>query len=122
MSRALAIDIEQMQTAFLPGQRISGTASWMSEKPPRRAALRLIWFTQGRGTEDAGIIDSLEYDLPQSSDERSFEFHLPAGPYSFSGTLISLTWALELEVDRECERVEIVVSPTGEEIHLRRSS
>ncbi|MHC4552577.1 MAG: hypothetical protein ACYSUT_07415 [Planctomycetota bacterium] len=118
--RALAIDVEQMQTAFLPGQRISGTASWMGEKPPKKAAIRLVWFTQGRGTEDAGIIDSLDLDLPQTTDERSFEFHLPAGPYSFSGTLVSLTWALELEVDRECERAEIVVSPSGEEIKLGR--
>lgn len=122
MSSALAIDIEQMQTAFLPGQRISGTASWMSPKTPKRAALRLIWFTQGRGTEDAGIIDSREFDLPQATDERPFEFCLPVGPYSFSGSLISLTWALELEVDRECERTEIIVSPTGEEIRLSRRS
>lgn len=116
----LTIDIEQRQTAFLPGQTLSGTARWNLSKPPKKAAIRLLWFTQGRGTEDAGVVEATDFDLPQLTDERQFEFCLPAGPYSFSGTLISLTWALELEVGRECERMEIVVSPTGEEITLSR--
>lgn len=116
----LTIDIEQIQTAFLPGQVISGTASWNLDKPPKQACLRLLWYTQGRGTEDVGILESVEFDMPRPTDNRSFEFRLPAGPYSFSGTLISLIWAVEVEVAGECERVDFVVSPTGEEITLNR--
>ena len=59
-----------------------------------------------------------EFDEPYASDSRNFEFKIPAGPYSFSGLLISLAWALELELDKECLQYDIVVSPTGKEISL----
>lgn len=45
---------------------------------------------------------------------------LPADPYSFSGTLISLVWALEVvaEPGGAAGRIDVVVSPTGNEIRL----
>jgi hypothetical protein len=49
---------------------------------------------------------------------------LPEGPYSFSGKLISLIWALELACSPGSETVrrEITVSPTGHEIVLGEHS
>ena len=45
---------------------------------------------------------------------------LPAGPYSFSGRLISLIWALELvaEPGNHVARVEITLGPDGQEVVL----
>lgn len=114
----LSIEIEQGQTSFLPGEVVSGHARWQQSDIPKQACIRLIWYTQGRGTEDADVIETHAFHNPLPSDNRRFEFKFPAGPYSFSGRLISLIWALELEVDGKCSRMEIVISPSGEEIAL----
>jgi hypothetical protein len=53
--------------------------------------------------------------------DRSFSFRLPDGPYSFSGSLITLTWALELVAlpNRTTERLDLVVAPTPVEVRLQ---
>jgi hypothetical protein len=55
-----------------------------------------------------------------TEDARSFRFRLPESPYSFSGKLISLTWALELvaEPSKELARQEITLAPGGEAVRL----
>ena len=116
----LNIDITDNQQTFLPGQVLSGTVHWNDQRSAKDAFLRLLWYTEGRGTEDIGIVESL--DLPDTLSGRySFEFNLPIGPYSFSGRLISLIWALELQVGKEWLRKEIALSPTGSEILLEAS-
>ncbi len=108
--------------AFVPGETVRGTVAWRVTETPRTASLRLFCYTEGRGTQDVEIVETRDFDAPTSSEERSFEFVLPAGPYSFSGKLVSLLWALELVVgdNGPVERIEIVLSPTAEEIDLYR--
>ena len=112
------IEITDNQTLFLPGQILSGNLRWLCSEPPKKASLQLIWFTEGKGDEDVGLAEEMKFENPYASDERPFEFQLPVGPYSFSGRLISLTWALELQVDEEVIRKEIILSPSGNEIML----
>lgn len=116
----LTIQLEQNKTAFQPGDVVAGTAHWQLEGQARQVELRLLWYTQGKGDEDAGLVETMTFEQPSLSDQRSFRFTLPNGPYSFSGSLISLTWALELSIrtGNNCERKEITVSPTGREILL----
>jgi len=116
----LTIQLEQNKTAFQPGDVVAGTAHWQLEGQARQVELRLLWYTQGKGDEDAGLVETMTFEQPGLSDRRSFRFTLPNGPYSFSGSLISLTWALELSVRAgdNCERKEITISPTGCEILL----
>ena len=114
----LTIEIEADQTSFAPGRTISGHARWLFAEPPDKADLQLLWYTEGKGDDDVGLAEKIVFDSPQMSDLRRFEIQLPIGPYSFSGKLISLTWALELQIDKECMRKEIVLSPTGSEIML----
>ncbi|UCE50589.1 MAG: hypothetical protein JSW47_10580 [Phycisphaerales bacterium] len=82
--------------------------------------LRLLWYTQGKGDEDAGLAETMTFEPQGLADQRSFRFTLPDGPYSFCGSLISLTWALELSAwpGDVCERKEITVTPTGQEVLL----
>ena len=105
---------------FFPGDEIEGTASWQLGEPAKAVELRLFWYTRGKGTTDAGIVDRARFDHPAQTDEYTFRLKLPDGPYSFSGKLISLIWALELVVEPsgEAERLEFTVSPTGKEIVL----
>ncbi len=117
---SLTIQLESDKTAFRPGDRVAGTVSWQLEDQPKQVELRLLWYTQGKGDEDAGLVETTTFAQPSQADRRSFHFTLPAAPYSFSGSLISLTWALELSTqpDDQCERREITMTPTGQEILL----
>ena len=116
----LSITLHDDRTAFAPRETIRGVIKWNLDASPRRLDLSLFWYTSGKGTRDVGVVESQRFDEPGSRGSKEFSFTLPDGPYSFSGKLISLIWALELTCTpgSETVRKEIVVSPTGREILL----
>jgi hypothetical protein len=116
----LFLKINDDQTLFHPGEKLSGTADWRSEKEVRAIEVRLIWFTQGKGTQDTQIVDRRRWEAPALDTQEKFDFTLPEAPHSFSGKLITLTWAIELVVEKgnESRRVEFVLSPFDTEIEL----
>ena len=116
----LKIEINDSETAFRPGERLAGRASWRLEKTPRAARARLFWRTMGKGTEDVQIEDDAVFESPMENDSRSFYFQLPPAPYSFSGRLISLIWGVELDIKgvKESCSAEFVLSPFETEISL----
>lgn len=116
----LKIDLKENRSAYDPGEEIAGSVSWSGDPAPQKAELRLFWFTRGKGTEDAGVIDTAIFDHPGPQETRSFSFRLPEAPYSFSGSLISLVWALELIAypSKEVVRCEIEMGPGGHEVRL----
>jgi len=122
----IEIELDDGRTSFRPGEELAGSVLWdLSEgesvqSAPDSAEVRLVWFTRGRGDRDSGIVAAEELAGPQAVDRRRFRFTLPAGPYSVSGKLVSIVWAVEvvLEPGSRAARTEIVVSPTGREILL----
>ncbi|MCX8038728.1 MAG: hypothetical protein N3D11_17075 [Candidatus Sumerlaeia bacterium] len=116
----LQITLHDNRTEFLPGETVEGRVSWQLAQPAKSVEVRLFWFTRGKGTTDVEVAATARFDRPAPSDQQPFRFTLPKAPYSFSGKLISLVWAIELVVEPsgETERVEIVLSPTGREILL----
>ncbi len=109
------------QTAFRPGDELKGTVAWsFADAIPEALELRLFWFTRGKGTQDVDVHKNLRLESPPAQGKRSFCFQLPHAPYSFSGKLVSLTWALEFvaEPAGKAELLEIVLSPSGAEIDL----
>jgi hypothetical protein len=122
MSR-LAIEISEDKKVFAPGETIKGTVKWQMDENPASLELSLFWYTAGKGTQDVGVVNSLKFDNPGSFGKKDFRFVLPNGPYSFSGKLISLIWALELTSipSSQTERIEITVSPSGSEILLNQT-
>jgi len=107
-------------TTFAPGQAVQGAIQWSLETNPHSLELSLFWYTAGKGTRDLGVVETLTFDHPGASGSKDFSFTLPKGPFSFSGRLVSVIWALELTCsdDKETVRQEIIVSPTGHEIVL----
>lgn len=108
-------------TSFRPGDPVEGRAWWHIDSPaPTEVVVRLFWYTQGKGTQDLGVVAEESFPAPGVQDRRTFSFHLPAGPFSFSGKLISLLWAVEVvaQPGGESARFEFTVSPTGDEIRL----
>ena len=120
----LQIRMQDDRTRFLPGEDVVGTVSWELDRPADRLELRLFWYTQGKGTQDVAIVETVAFENPGAQEQHAFRLKLPEGPYSFSGKLISLIWALELvaKPSKEMARQEIVVSPTGVEVLLQNES
>lgn len=116
----MTVEIQNGANAFLPGETVEGTVSWQLDRPAQTIELRLFWYTQGKGDQDVGVVSTVPFGNPGLQDRRPFRVSLPDGPFSFSGKLISLAWALELvaEPGSRASRTEITVSPTRMEILL----
>jgi hypothetical protein len=106
--------------SFRPGDVIEGMVSWRLGEAPRSVELRLFWYTEGKGDRDLEIVTAVPFEAPEAEDRRAFRLTAPAEPWSFSGKLISLTWALEAvaEPGSKAGRIEIVLSPSESEILL----
>jgi hypothetical protein len=120
----LRIELAGGRTGFRPGEALSGRVAWRVDGEPASAELRVFWYTSGKGTQDVGIVQTMTLAAPRPEDQRDFTLALPREPYSFSGKLISLIWAIELIVEpgAHVHRQEFVLSPTGREVVLSRES
>ncbi len=116
----LDITTTDRRTVFAPGDVITGKAGWSLEEAPREVELRLFWYTSGKGDQDVVVVDTVRFDAPGHQDQRAFSLRLPDGPLSFSGTLITLAWALELvaQPGSETSRLDLLVTVIGREIRL----
>lgn len=103
---------------FRPLEEVSGRVSWNHELPVETLEVVLFWYTEGRGDQDVGIVSSETFTVSASSGEIEFSFRLPEGPYSVSGRLVSIRWAVEAlgHLRGLKAREEILVSPTKREI------
>lgn len=115
-----SIQLEIPGTGMKPGEELRGRAVWNLATAPEKLEIRLFWYTRGRGTRDVGVVEHRTIARPAITGEEAFAFHLPACPYSFSGRLISVIWAVELVADEETigERAEFVLAPDRREILL----
>jgi hypothetical protein len=117
----LELALENDITAFPPCGQVRGVAGWELSETPRDAKIVLFWYTEGIGTQDVGIVQEMELMGPMSHRE-AFIFDLPESPYSFTGTHITLKWAVELLINKgkEAKRIDIIMSPTGQIARLGR--
>lgn len=111
MSNQIRIQLDE--TRLNPGGTLTGKVGWEVEKLPRKAAVRLFWRTSGKGTEDLKVVDEIEVPQPARQQLFDFSFQLPLEPYSFQGRLLSITWGVEVVVDKQNELAELVIAPEG---------
>ncbi len=118
----LAIAFDDESRAFEPGAAIRGRALWLCEPPPTSIEVRLFWRTQGKGDTDLEVVDVVHIETTDAAGEQAFAFTAPRRPWSFSGKLVSLIWALEIvALPREdSERFDITIAPQGREVILLR--
>ena len=114
------IELQGGRTAYAPGETLAGTVSWQLDAATESVEVRLFWYTRGKGTTDVHVVKAQHYAAPGAAGRRPFTFVLPDEPYSFSGKLISLIWALEAVVQpgERSARRELVVAPGGREVVL----
>ncbi len=120
----LSIAINEDRRKFSPGENLAGRVTWTVDADPKSAELRLFWYTSGKGTQNVGVVQRIPFGAPQRSDRRDFSLMLPREPYSCSGSLISIIWALELIIEphSRTERVEFTMGPNGSEVILANTS
>ena len=118
----LRIEPSSGGTERRPGDTLELMASWSLAEPPASLEVRLFWFTQGKGTPDVGVVETQPVEITGAQGDRRVRFKLPATPYSFSGTLITLAWAVELIAnDDQVARWEFVMAPEGREVRLEKT-
>jgi hypothetical protein len=115
----MKIAVRKHPAAYSPGEEIAGGVQWKLDKMPQSVEVRLLWHTTGRQFEDVGVVASVRFDGAQD-DTQSFSFAAPVAPYSFTGQVVALTWALEVVAlpHKENARVEIVIAPGGKALEL----
>ncbi|MDJ0852594.1 MAG: hypothetical protein QNK04_29850 [Myxococcota bacterium] len=120
----LEIRIEGGRTGFEPGAMLRGTLAWALGDPPEAVELRLLWYTRGRGDQDVGVARTLRIESTGAQGSSPFELEAPSGPYSCSGRLVSICWALEAvaKPGKNTARTELVIAPGGREVDLTRSA
>ena len=107
----------QTETARQPEDTVDVTFAWTFDSAPEQLEARLFWYTQGKGTQDVGVVETQAL-VPTMAGEQRVRFKLPRAPYSFSGALISLIWAVELVADDVVGRWEFILAPQGTEVRL----
>jgi len=116
----IEIRLDESRSAFEPGEKLRGEVHWVAETAPRGLALRLLWYTEGRGDRDVGVASRETLPVGSSTGSSAFSLEAPSGPWSCSGQLVSIRWALEAELEPggEVARLELVLGPGGSEALL----
>lgn len=119
----LLINLTDQRTAYAPGDEITGTVHWTGDHAPQTLELRLFWFTQGKGTQDVGVVQRLTIPLLADGETHPFSLRAPVHPPSCSGTLVSICWALELVATPAATvpRATLVIAPGGRELRLGKA-
>ena len=117
MTGTITVKAAEEMRARRPGDVLELTFEWSLSEAPESVEARLCWFTQGKGTQDITIVET-QPATPAMRGEQRVRFKLPSAPYSFSGRLVSLIWAVELVADDLAERWEFQLGPQGKEVLL----
>ncbi len=119
----LVITTSEGGSWYKPGETIKVNTEWYLDDEDDAIEVRLFWHTSGTGTQDVGIMQTRRIDRPERNGNRSFQLRVPRGPYSFSGKLITLSWAIEVVVlpGGETERCDLIIGPQPVEVDLTQS-
>jgi hypothetical protein len=112
------LKIDVSSHSYHPGEFIHGVLRWQDAEGTGRIDIRLIWYTSGKGTADVGVAGSESVQGPGTTGEKAFSFVAPNYPCSYSGSLISVSWAIEAIAfpQRFAERTDLVIGPDAREI------
>lgn len=119
----MRIDLTGGRSGFEPGEIITGTARWEgAAHGVREAEIQLIWTTSGYGDPESCVAASMGFVNPMAQDQRPFQLRLPRTPYSMSGRLLAIDWAVRLMINRGAamDRQPILVGPGGRATPLHR--
>lgn len=88
--------VQLNQTILVPGETLSGIASWSMDSAPKAADLRLFWFVDSPGGTESKVIATQSIPHPAAVGQHAFSFTVPQTPPSYHGVAFRLEWAVEL--------------------------
>ena len=91
----ISVHLKDGKTNYRPGERIRGEIEWDLSKDVKEILINIFWYTIGRGDQDSEIAATKTIKMPLRSERQSFEMELPLAPYSYSGQITTLKWAVE---------------------------
>ncbi len=115
----IEIILDGNKKQFRPFDVIEGKIIYNLVKPCATIQVDLAWTTIGKGTTDSCAVDSTGVStMGKISGDGRFRLAVPAGPYSFSGKLVSIVWLVSCgaESDLDIAETEITISPSGKEL------
>ncbi len=96
---------EEGSLRFPPGELIEGLVEIFPETMMRCRAvdISVLWYTEGKGRRDEGIVQSWHYDVeqigPGQSFSEGFSATLPSAPWSYAGHFINIVWVIHVKID-----------------------
>lgn len=90
---------------FAPGDTVSGLVEVFPDEiiRCRGVEISVLWYTEGKGRRDEGIVQSWRYDVPQIGPgqgfNEAFSTTLPSAPWSYAGHFINIVWAVHVKID-----------------------
>ena len=119
--RVIEIRTDGGETAFAPGETLRGDLQWMCDTPPRRrSACACSGTPKGAAIATSASPRRSRWERPSRAARAPSASRLPSGPYSCSGQLVSVRWAIEAVSDspRDVGRLELVLGPDRREVVL----
>lgn len=105
MASKIAIRLHQREKRYQPGQKISGDVVVNTDRDWTCNALtvELGWRTDGYGREDSAICETVllgKKSWKAGKEYRcAFAIKAPAGPETYTGELLNISWYLSAEAD-----------------------
>jgi hypothetical protein len=99
----IQIALSRDKTEYLRGEVLSGSVTVYSASldEPRRSELSVLWYTEGIGDEDLGIVHFQllgEDATVLGTHTYPFEVTLPVVPLTYHGRLVKIHWVVRVRV------------------------
>ncbi|MFA6716638.1 MAG: hypothetical protein WCS27_14755 [Victivallaceae bacterium] len=116
----MSLHLKDGKTSYRPGEKIRGELEWDLSQDIQNITINIFWYTEGVGDPDSETAVTEKIDMPMRNGRQSFEMELPSAPYSYSGRIGSLKWAIEASAvgDKVKDLKEFSITPDGREIIL----
>ena len=116
----ISIELKDGKTSYNPGEKIRGELEWELAQEVPEITINIFWYTEGIGEQDSELAKTEVIKAPLQNDRQNFEIDLPMAPYSYSGQITALKWAIEATAmkDKVKDVKEFSMAPGNREIIL----
>src|SRR5262245_22535261 len=95
------IQVRLEKEALAPGEELFGAFALEADPSAELETLELsvLWFTEGKGDEDLGVIHFQEWPRGEGFDRsrpHAFQALLPRTPLSYDGVIVKIHWAVRV--------------------------
>ena len=86
----LRVNFVDDRASFVPGESVSGTATWELETDPQSIELRLFWYTTGKGDQDLDVVQRLVFAPNNETLRTSAQFLISTNLQRWLGDRINV--------------------------------